>query len=471
MSTFDYKPIPAFVAFHRSAARARAIIGGFGSGKSYAGVAEAIAIGLEQPGSEILVTRKTVPSLRDSTERIFVSMLPDDFLQQCEVGRAGGHHEHITFPNGTIYYFRGMDDWRKLKSMSLAFILWDEADEFTSEDYEGMSSRLRQTVPTKEAQRLGHRTIDRRGHILASNPRGHNWIWDKFVNPENKHDGQEYWVSSSLDNPFLTSDYIRDLLDMPDPWVRRNVLGAFDEFGGAIYEDWAYDTHVVPPYKDLDGRYKYDRDGFFVMGFDPGTSAGNAAVWCYYDKERHRYVAVGEYNEKGLAAVAHAEEWRKLEARHQMRVKRRVADPVIATRDRGSNMTLLDQYRRLGFIFENGPKRIQDRLPALGQLIHQRRFVVTSDCMQLFNQIQQYRYEDLTPSQVDKGTEAKPLKRDVDLVDAAQYIASRHVKPPKVQLAMSDKDAHQADIQAQIKKQIRSRRNATPASDIGTLLV
>jgi hypothetical protein len=66
-------------------------------------------------------------------------------------------------------------------------------------------------------------------------------------------------------------------------------------------------------------------------------------------------------------------------------------------------------------------------MPMLGELIHTGQFVLTKECEQSYWQIKNYRYEDLTPAQKDKGTEAKPLKKDVDLVDGWQYIASRRL--------------------------------------------
>lgn len=468
---FDYKPLPVHAPFHQSTARERAVIGGYGSGKSYGGCAEAIALGLEQPGSEILVTRKTVPALRDTTEAIFVSLLPPEFFKQCEVTRAGGHYNTIQFPNGSLYYFRGMDDWKKLRSLNLAFIFYDEADEFTPEDYEGMNSRLRQTKPHPVAQKQGAGPITRRGTILACNPQGRNWIWHRFVSDDRK-DSTAYWTSSSLDNPYLPLDYINSLLDMPDAWVRRFVLCSFDEFGGAIYPTWDWSTHVVPRMKG-----SYADDGFFLMGMDPGTHAKTAAVWCYYDKAMHRLVGVAEYAEAGLAADVHARAWRRIEGEHRMRLAWRVADPVVNTRDRGINVELADQYRRLGYHFRLGPRKIETRLTSLGQLIHQRRFVITEDCPRLYEQLKQYRWEDLTPSQMEKGATAKPLKvtqwegerEGVDLVDAAQYIASHHIAPPKIEVP-TGADVRTAETWARIRNQIRGR-NATTEHGLGTIPV
>lgn len=467
----DYRPLPVFAEFHNSDERERAVIGGYGSGKSHAACGEVIRLGLAQPGSEILVSRKTVPALRDTTESIFVSLLPPEFFAACDTKRMGGHLESVTFPNGTKYYFRGMDDWRKLRSMNLAFILYDEADEIDEESYIGMLSRLRQTKPTAVARAQGAGPITRRGVLLACNPQGKNWIWKRFVSSE-KAPRTAYWKSTSLDNPFLPLEYIDSLLAMPDPWVRRFVLCDFDEFGGAIYPDWRYETHVIPPILGPNG-YAYDRDSFFLMGFDPGTSSGNAAVWCYYDRANHRLVAVAEYNESGLAANVHADAWRKIEARHGMRVRTRVADPkAVTVRDRGSNMGLDDQYRRLGFNFQLGANKVDTRLHALGQLIATQRFVCTTECTQFFEQVQQYRWEDLTPDQREKGKEAAPLKKNVDLVDAAQYVAARYIPPPRVNAPdRGESETFADEVRAAIRRQLAEGRTATNPHDLGSVLL
>lgn len=472
VAKIDYTPLRVHAPFHQSTAYERCMFGGYGSGKSYALCAEALAVGLEQPGSEIMVARKTVTALRDTTEAIFVGILSSspELWKACETKRLGNHYSEIRLPNGTVYYFRGMDNWMKHKSLSLAFIFYDEADELNDEIYAGMMSRVRQTRPTPAAREQGAGPITRRGIVSACNPAGHNWLWERFVGPSAVGNA-EHFISTSLDNPYLPFDYLDQLMAYPKPWVRRYVLCNFDEFGGAIYGDWTMETHIVPAYRKPSGGYSYE-GGYFLMGFDPGTSSGNAAVWCFYDEAKHRLVAVANYNETGLNAGSHAAAWRQIEATHRMRVRARIADPkAIPVRDRGSNMSLSDQYRRLGFSFQLGPNSIDTRVSSLGLLIAQRRFVCTEDCMELFNQIQNYRWEDLTPEQREKGREAKPLKKDVDLVDAAQYIASRYVAPPKMEdQNRSEPEQHADEIRRAISRQLSSR-SATRAHDLGSIFV
>lgn len=476
--TFEYQPIPVHYPFHQCTSYEAVAFGGYGSGKSFALCAEAIALGLEQPGSEILICRRTVPSLRDTTEAIFVGLLPPKFFDSCVVKRMGGHYESITFPNGTKYMFRGLDDWMKLKSLSLAAIFFDEVDELDEETYMGMLSRVRQTRPTAAARAQGAADITRRYIRSASNPAGHNWVWKRFVGPD-RQPQTAFFVSTSLDNPHLPMDYIDALLAMPDPWVRRYVLCGFDDFAGQIYESWTWDTHVIQPYM----ANSFDPTSFVLMGMDPGTSKENptAGLWCYYDKDKHWLVGVAEYQAHSLNAKTHAMQWRTIESRFgRTRVRQRIADPTVTTRDRGSNMKLSDQYLRAGFNFELGPRLNKDRIPMLGQLIEDGRFRVTTDCPQTFEAIQNYKWKDLTPQQRQNGADQSPVKKDDHLVNCAQYVTSKYVPPPAI-VPMEEplpgdtveeqlRAEHQAEIRKAIREQLASK-TATRAHDLGMMPV
>lgn len=94
-------------------------------------------------------------------------------------------------------------------------------------------------------------------------------------------------------------------------------------------------------------------------------------------------------------------------------------------------MRLADMYRREGFHFNLGPRRYDDRIPILGQMIYQKRFKCMRSCPQTFEQIRDYRWEDITPAQRAKGVDPpeKPLKKNEHLVDCSQYVCSRWTRP------------------------------------------
>lgn len=414
---FRYNAIPVHQAFHRSGAKERVLFGAFGSGKTYALCAEAITLCLEQPGIRGLITRKYVPDLRDTTEAVFFDLLPNEIYERGKALRTGGHYSSFEFPNGSVVLFRSIDDWQRLMGMNLGFIAWDEMNEFTEEEYDGILSRLRQVDPARD----GLPPITRRVSFGASNPHGHDWLWRRFVK-----EGRGAWFkSTSFDNPYLPIDYLDKLLSYPEPWIRRYVMCQFDDFGGQIYEDWNINDHMIK------GELEYSKYPMAWMALDPGTRDPTAGLWVVVDQPNHRLIAVAEYQEAELAADSHARAWRQIEAAKRLRVSYRIADPSIRVRDRSTNNSYEDTLRRLGFVFHLGPIKEKDRIPPLGNLIHRRQFVVTEECPMTFEAIQNYQWVDLTPAQRAKGEDPpeKPLKKNTHLVEAAQYLATKYMPP------------------------------------------
>lgn len=422
-----YTPLDTFVPFHRSSAKYKCLIGGIGSGKSTAMYAEGIAFALEQPGSNMLLCRRYGPDIKDTIEKDFFELLPTSVRQAGTIKRAGGRIQDFTFPNGTHVAFRGLDDWTRHKSTEYAWIGIDEADEQSEENLDGISGRLRQTTPLKEALERGYETRlpMRRQICLASNPAGKNWLWRRFINPATRKRGCEGYVSTTLDNAHLTLDYIEDLLSKDLSWVRRWVLCEFDELAGAIYPQWGADN--TPKRLLLPDTF----DDIW-MGFDPGTTRVNpsSVLWVGLDRSRGRMIGLAEYQGHDMSAAEHAAEWKRIEAKLPGKVTWRTADPAaIGARDRGSNMTLLDIYRRHGYTFVPArSNRPEVRIPALGELIATNHFLLTPDCATTAAHIEGYSWENQLPSQIENGPYRDKVKKKNDhLVDAAQYLALRWV--------------------------------------------
>jgi len=445
-----------------------------GSGKTIAECADAISRGLRVPGIRIVMTRKTVPEVRDTLEPEFQNVMPPELHDASQWRRSGGHIESCVLPNGSEFLFRAIDDWQKYKSLNIGHIYWDELSEFDQATYNGMRGRLRQRFPVAHARKLGFNDEipeSERGSTAATNASGHDWIWEHFIrdaSPERKA-----WIATSLDNPHLPEDYLETLLQMPDAWVKRYVLCSFDEFGGLIYPDGSYDTHVWK------GKLEISKVTPIWHGYDPGIRHPTGMLWVAI--VGNKMVAVR--NE--LAADTNLDEWarrvKSVEATLPP-VKWRVADPnKIHVRDAGSGVSLHRQWQRKGYIFQNGPSQHKDRIPMLGTLIKHNRFLVTTDCMDTFDQVQAYRWEDLTQTMRQRlGHHAedyapeKPIKVFDDLVDCAQYLSSRWVAPVKSAAAPEDPDrtvwqAQSSELRRVIDKHQRSGR-VRPAPAAGTIV-
>lgn len=461
---FDNQPLPIHESFHRSRVYERMNFGAFGSGKTYAVMDEVHAWCLEQPGIRGVVIRKTVPELRDTTEPIFRERMPAQLWKAGDMGRAGGHLEHFTYPNGSTVLFRSMDDWNKHRSLNVGFIAYDECNEIDEESYTGMMSRVRQVELTAEARDRGYAgRITRRGIWGATNPAGKDWLYRRF-HPDSPDQAPTAtaFMSTTLDNPFLPPEYVESLLNYPKPWVQRYVLCQFDDFAGRIYDEWGWDTHTIKPPNwdmweatELAGRV-------FWMAMDPGTENPTAGLWVWVDRENRRLVGVAEYEQAGIAAEAHAAAWRRIEADQKMNVRWHVADPnAITQRDRGTVLSLQTQYSRLGYNFTLGASAERDRISALGRLIHLNRFVVTEACTKTFEAIKQYQWKDLTPAQRASGEDPteRPLKKNTHLVECAQYLANREAPVPKLGKRPENfSDEIHAAIRRQLSAKVRSRR-------------
>jgi hypothetical protein len=306
VEAIEYDPLPAFEGFHLSNQTEGALIGGYGSGKSVALCAEALKRALQQPGSEWLIGRQTIDSLRVTTERTFLDMLPPGFAAECRYHRGGNHVQEITLPNESIIYFRGLDDWRKLKSLNLAGFFLDEADEISPETYEGLTTRVRQASVSPSAKRAGAGRVTQHIIRVAMNPNGHDYYWDRFVKNQNPDRG--LWLSTSLDNPYNPFSYI-DLLSYAGAvgaalrlLLVRGLPGRHLP-GVGLEHARGQPVWVLRPAQRL-----------FLMGMDPGTQNPTAASGATRPADRGKLVGVAEYLQPGVDVSPHVHAWRRIEA-------------------------------------------------------------------------------------------------------------------------------------------------------------
>jgi hypothetical protein len=334
-------------------------------------------------------------------------------------------------------------------------IAWDELNEFDEETYLGMMGRLRQKEPTPEGKRYGATAITRRQIIAATNPSGHDWVWDRFVNK--RIPGTAFYKSSSLDNPYLPVEYVDTLLTYPEAWVKRYVLCQFDDFAGQIYEGWGH--KFVIPHEDIE----LPENAEIWHAMDPGMRNPTGALWAWIDRSTGRVVVLHEYQETYTGIEAHAKAWREIEKENNFNVTWRVADPTVMKYSPDTAMQMHDMYRRQGFTFATGPVRYEDRIPALGALIEQGRLYASDRCPMFFEQVQNYRWTDLTPAarMGKRAAPETPVKKDEHLVDCGQYLASRLVvarpgkRPPD---DLTPRELFSQEAVTQIKKNLSDKR-------------
>lgn len=447
-----------------------------GSGKTIALCADAILLGLQQPGSRILIARQTVPSLRDTTEHEFLSLLnsiPEELegvqkktlYDLCEIRKSGGHADRVILPNGSEYLFRSLDDWRKLMSLNLAAFYVDEASEIAVESYLGLLTRLRQREPTQQAIRLGYREITRQTAAICMNPNGHDWAYEYFVHgPEKRPElrtQRRYFRSTSFDNPTLYDDdgnpgaYLQNLLTMPEIWVRRYVMCEFDAFEGQIYE-FSPDVHI---HAHFDPPADWER----AMGLDWGLRNPTAIVWWARDPDTlkwHQYREYQSYDQMDqsareshvtptvheVAAIIHELERGEV-------IRWRVIDPSSHKREADSGKSVHYWFSKYGLHFQNGIQDYMSRINAYQQMLSRRELSISTACPMSHIAVQQYRWSNISAMRDTDGPE-KPHKHNDHLVNAGEYIATvfATARPAVVPVVEHTFDS---EIWAGVKKQVK----------------
>ena len=483
-----YKPFPIHLPAHLSIAREKALLGSVGSGKTLALCGQAISWANQVPGRRLMISRSTVPSLRDTTESELIDMLstPPEEDDEDEVAmtlwelierehllkRSGGHVDHFYFPNGSQVLFRSLDNWTKIMSYNLSWIGVDEANEIDFNTYVNLTSRLRQKQPTGMARRKGVKWGVREKNVqeimLASNSHGHNWIWEQFVNSPTPD--RRWFRSTSFDNPTLynedgtLSHYLTNLLSMPPIWVKRFVMCEFDAFEGQILD--------FDPRESVYSHFEPPADWERGMGLDWGLRNPTACVWFAREPGTQKWYIYREWQSydstipeqremhatPSVASVAAM--IKRLEGDEVIRW--RAADPMIWRRQTvasGDTRSIEYWFRQHKLFFTAGAKDYETRINSLNQPLSARMLQVSNHCPQTQIAFQQYRWEDLKIE--DRDPKEQPVKKNDHLVDAAEYFLSLFTTskvPDDANRPLTFDDEIRRNVRNQVKKYATMRK-------------
>lgn len=215
------------------------IYGSRGSGKSTSTAHKVIRHAIESPQAKILVTRKTLPSLKVTAMSIILEELQKyEGIPWKEVKT----DNTITFFNKSSIFFIPMylssgSRNERLKSSTFDWIWIEEATEFTLDDVKDV------LAPTLRG-RKGWRQM-----IFTFNPpaRKNHWIYNWF-DIQNKRKRARKVHFHWKDNPFLPEDFIEELESLKEYdeglW-RRYSLGEWgvDVDENLIFTNW--DTEIL----------------------------------------------------------------------------------------------------------------------------------------------------------------------------------------------------------------------------------
>lgn len=239
--------------------------GGFGNGKTFAGIIKAYNH-CQQPNAYFLIGRRNASDLTDSTMRDFAEHIGHLGKFISKNGRPS-----FIFPNGSEVIFRHLNDLQSLTNMNLSGFWIDQAEEVSEDAFAFLVGRLRRPVQWREG-------------FITFNMNGHDWIWRRFLKKLGQdgkvlEDAEDYTlvVAATLENQAnLPADYIKSLMAMGGEYVKRFVYGSFDTFAGQVYDEFNQSIHVIPPFEIPEGWVRY-------RSIDHGQTNPTACGWFAVD--------------------------------------------------------------------------------------------------------------------------------------------------------------------------------------------
>lgn len=219
----NYAPFAKQRDFHEDISKFKAFIGGVGSGKTKAGVAEVIKTMVENPGVPGMIVAPTYRLLSDVTQRAFFEMCPLDLIKEHVRSE-----KRLVFHNGSEVWFRSADEPEMLRGPNLGWAYLDEASLYSSVVWKIMLGRLRLSP----------------GRMwITTTPKGYNWVYKEFA--EKVRDNYSMIHCSSRENPYLPSDFVSSLEESySGVFAKQEVEGLFVAAEGLVYQSFNRFEHV-----------------------------------------------------------------------------------------------------------------------------------------------------------------------------------------------------------------------------------
>lgn len=436
------KPLPKQLEFMQKTLDPKgpkyvAYISGIGGGKTLSGCITMLAMAVMHPG-DYLIGRQFSPELKVTTYKQFMEICPPELIIEHKIADMMVKVKSV---NGySNIYFRPLEEWDKFRSMNLSGFMIDECNQVAEEAFLLLQGRLR-----GKGLRKG---------ILVSNPSGHDWLYRWFFKKDHlKNDwakNQYYLIrGSSLENVHLPDGYVSSLMESwSDDRIQREIMGSFDSFEGAVYSEFRRDVHVIKPFVVPKNWPRY-------IGMDHGYRNPAAFIWCAIGPDGEVYVYKEMYKSEWLIneLVGGKKEGSQFEPGLIQNLGLGVAkekiecafiDPSTKARRGASGASDWDEYVRcLPADFplypaqndvQVGIDRVKSYLkinPKSGKpLIY---FFET--CENLLEELTQYRYQELKPSQEGNRAEHEKPKKVFDhAVDALRYVVVTLPDPYKEKL-------------------------------------
>lgn len=364
--------------------------GGAASGKSHGVVQKVVLKALKnwKYPRKILFLRKVGATVKDSIfEDVIIRLSEWGLLPYCKVNKS---NYEITLPNGSVFLFKGMDNPEKIKSIKgLSDVVMEEATEFTQEDYEQLTLRVREPK---------HK--DRQIYLMFNPVSKTNWVYKYFF--ELTQSDTVIHQSSYKDNRFIderTKDNIERFKLTNPAWYRIYALGEFATLDKLIYPNYEKrrldpnnsELSDLPDLFGLDFGFINDPSAFIRLKVDEDNKT------IYFIEE---YTKVGMLNDE-IAKVITDMGYQK----------------EIITADVAEQKSIAE-IRRDGISRIRPANKGKDSIIQGVQFLQQFKFVVDDRCFKLIEELENYTW--IKDKKTGEYTN-KPVDSFNHILDAVRY--------------------------------------------------
>lgn len=434
-----YEPLPKQIEFHAEPAKYRAYVGGFGSGKTLCGCAEALALSLDYPGNVGLIGRKSYKELKATTQAEFLRICPPELIKTFN--KTDGD---LVLKNGSKILFWNLQDIHTFRSLNLGWFYLDEASEIEEDVFLTLKGRLRLSHGLNGAP-------IRRCGFLTTNPNGHDWIWKWFV--QRKPNGHRLIHAPTKENKYLPPDYIQDLQETyPPEWLSRFMEGSFDVFEGQVYPSLDERTHMIPAGLVSKAMEYISRLPIKLRGIDHGFANPTVCLWCAVDRVGNLFF----YREYRATRRLISENCQEIVSRSgEEEYFRTIIDP--STRNRTGQgvkgLSFLEEYRENGVNAELGNNQMRAGILRVADYLRPRRdhsnpitgvkpapmLYFLPDCHATFEELRQLQWKRLKPGQ-ERNAPEEPVDKDDHGADVVRYIVMDRPIPSPEEVHRNDYD-------------------------------
>lgn len=386
--------------------------GAYGAGKSLIGANHVIINALQNAGAMYVCVAQTYPMLMDSVKRTLDEEL---YLWQMKFRKLGykfkivseynRSQKEYTLFNGTKIILRSGDDADKFKSMNIEGFWIDEGTDVDEEVFLMLQGRLRGTHSKK-----------RYFGIITTNPDAEeNWVFQKFLSPENMIEDCACFHSSTYDNSFLPETYVKNLENSFDEdYANRYLYGKWGSFKGAVYKEFNRETCVID-YKEFVERF--GAPSYWIAGFDDGSRNPCALLSiAVSDGPKPSYCIADEFYETDLSPSQKATKTSMMHSRYNFYTI--FCDPAA--------LSMIIEFRNSGLPVEGANNNVMEGTKYLKGLFTEGRLFITPNCKNLLKEIVNYRYK-----KHYKGARASLTDAPVKLNDHACLIGPTLVTTQK----------------------------------------